>query len=65
VPAPQLTLQRQTKMTETNLARDFAASSKVIADKIIDINAMSETLIFYFAVVGAFVVGAVISQLFL
>jgi hypothetical protein len=49
-------------MTEINLARDSAASSKVVADKIIDIEAMGETLIFYFAVIGAFVVGAVISN---
>ena len=30
-------------MTEINLARDFAARSKAVAEKIVDIDAMSES----------------------
>lgn len=55
---------RITKMA-INLARDSTASAKAGVYKIIDVDAMSETLIFCFAVIGAFVVGAVISALFL
>jgi len=49
---------RRTKMT-INFARHSTANAKAGVDKII------ETLIFCFAVIGAFVVGAVISQLLL